>query len=133
MSVTQYALSSLKSLLPKLNVGNQHYLFSAATRALATAQRRRENHLLEFWSGRLVVSIALASSVLVHFRQHPGLKHSQATNYPLAHREADVCSKQSCFRPYSSPYWRHRSVLVQPSKACRWAGECAICFCGCEY
>ncbi|KAF5391257.1 hypothetical protein D9757_001865 [Collybiopsis confluens] len=60
LAVAQYALSSLKTLRDFLEPGDQYHLYSTAARAMQTAQRRGAMKSIEYWSGRPVVSIALA-------------------------------------------------------------------------
>ncbi|KAJ3829021.1 TRAPP II complex [Lentinula raphanica] len=60
LAVTQYALSSLKTLQEFLEPGDQYHLYTTAARAMQTARRRGVMKAVEYWSGRPVVSIALA-------------------------------------------------------------------------
>ncbi|KAJ4487929.1 TRAPP II complex [Lentinula aciculospora] len=60
LAVAQYALSSLKTLQEFLEPGDQYHLYSTAARAMQTARRRGATKAVEYWSGRPVVSIALA-------------------------------------------------------------------------
>ncbi|KAE9396079.1 hypothetical protein BT96DRAFT_1041682 [Gymnopus androsaceus JB14] len=60
LAVAQYALSSLKTLQEFLEPGDQYHLYSTAARAMQTARRRGAMKAVEYWSGRPVVSIALA-------------------------------------------------------------------------
>ncbi|KAJ3734553.1 hypothetical protein DFJ43DRAFT_1037753 [Lentinula guzmanii] len=62
LAVAQYALSSLKTLQEFLEPGDQYHLYSTAARAMQIARRRGIMKAVEYWSGRPVVSIALAPS-----------------------------------------------------------------------
>ncbi|KIY43410.1 hypothetical protein FISHEDRAFT_53353 [Fistulina hepatica ATCC 64428] len=59
-SVAQFSLSSLKTLQHVLEPGDQYYLHMKAARALATARRRGDMRVVEYWSGRPVVSITIS-------------------------------------------------------------------------
>ncbi|KAF8201813.1 transport protein particle complex subunit, partial [Pholiota molesta] len=59
-AVAQFALSSLKSLQGVLSSGDQNHLYSTATRALITARRRGDSRVVEYWSGRPIISISIA-------------------------------------------------------------------------
>ncbi|KAF8964707.1 TRAPP II complex [Flammula alnicola] len=59
-TVAQFALSSLKSLQSVLSPGDQYHLHSTATRALITARRRGDARVVEYWSGRPIISISIA-------------------------------------------------------------------------
>ncbi|KAF8654133.1 hypothetical protein AX16_003664 [Volvariella volvacea WC 439] len=60
VAAAQFALSALKTLQSILTPGDQFHLQSTSARALATAQRRGENKLVDYWSGMPVVSIEIA-------------------------------------------------------------------------
>ena len=64
-AVAQFALSALKTLQVVLSSGDQYHLYSTATRALTTAHRRGDARLVEYWSGRPIVSILIAPSVFI--------------------------------------------------------------------
>ncbi|XP_006458106.1 hypothetical protein AGABI2DRAFT_148600 [Agaricus bisporus var. bisporus H97] len=64
-AVAQFALSSLKTLQTVLSPGDQHHLYSTSMRAITTARRRGDSRFFEYWSGRPVVSVALAPVPLV--------------------------------------------------------------------
>lgn len=63
LAVAQFALSSLKTLQAVLSPGDQYHLYSTATRALMTAHRRGDARVVEYWSGRPIISISIAQSV----------------------------------------------------------------------
>ncbi|KAF9075275.1 TRAPP II complex [Rhodocollybia butyracea] len=65
LAVAQYALSSLKTLQEFLEPGDQYHLYATAARAMQTARRRGSVKAVEYWSGRPVVSIALAPIPLI--------------------------------------------------------------------
>jgi len=62
-AVAQFALSSLKILQVVLSPGDQYHLYSTATRALMTAHRRGDARVVEYWSGRPIISISIAPFV----------------------------------------------------------------------
>ena len=64
-AVAQFALSSLKTLQVVLSPGDQYHLYSTATRALMTAHRRGDTRVVEYWSGRPIISISIAPSVYI--------------------------------------------------------------------
>ncbi|KAJ7449836.1 TRAPP II complex [Mycena latifolia] len=64
LAVAQFALSSLKTLQAVLAPGDQYHLYTTSTRALMTAHRRGDSKSVEYWSGKPIVSINLASCVL---------------------------------------------------------------------
>ena len=59
-TVAQFALSSLKALEGVLSSGDQYHLYSTAQRALVTARRRGDSRVIEYWSGRPIISISIA-------------------------------------------------------------------------
>lgn len=56
-AVAQFSLSCLKTLQNILDPGDQYYLYNTSASALVTAQRRGENKVVEYWSGRPALSI----------------------------------------------------------------------------
>ena len=64
-AVAQFALSALKTLQVVLSPGDQYHLYSTAARALMTAHRRGDARVVEYWSGRPIVSISIAPSVCI--------------------------------------------------------------------
>ncbi|KAI9466349.1 TRAPP II complex [Lactarius psammicola] len=58
-SVAQFSLSALKSLHAVLSDDDQHHMYFTSSKALTAAKRRGETRLIEYWSGRPVVSIEL--------------------------------------------------------------------------
>ncbi|KAI0780823.1 TRAPP II complex [Trametes elegans] len=56
-AVAQFSLSSLKLLHPVMSSGDQHHLYSTASRALLTAKRRGDRRAVDYWSGKPVISI----------------------------------------------------------------------------
>ncbi|THU80824.1 hypothetical protein K435DRAFT_972612 [Dendrothele bispora CBS 962.96] len=65
LAVAQYALSSLKALQDVLSPGDQFHLVATAARALMTARRRGTTQAVEYWSGKPVLSISIASLPLM--------------------------------------------------------------------
>ncbi|KAF8894639.1 TRAPP II complex [Infundibulicybe gibba] len=59
IAVARFALSALKTLQSALAPGDQYHLYTTSNRALMTARRRGDSTLVEYWSGRPVVSIAI--------------------------------------------------------------------------
>jgi hypothetical protein len=64
-SVAQFALSALKSFHAILSEDDQYHMYQTSTRALTAAKRRGETRLIDYWSGRPVVSIELLLYVIV--------------------------------------------------------------------
>ena len=64
-SVAQFSLSALKSLYTVLNDDDQHHMYHASNEALTAAKRRGETRLIDYWSGRPVISIELIQCVIV--------------------------------------------------------------------
>jgi hypothetical protein len=58
-SVAQFSLSALKSLHAVLSEDDQYHMYFTSSKALTAAKRRGETRLIEYWSGRPVVSIEL--------------------------------------------------------------------------
>ncbi|KAI0818742.1 transport protein Trs120 or TRAPPC9 TRAPP II complex subunit-domain-containing protein [Irpex lacteus] len=58
-SVAQFSLSALKTLHLVMSQGDQHHLYSTASKALSTAKRRGDARVIEYWSGRPVVSVEI--------------------------------------------------------------------------
>lgn len=56
-AVAQLALISLRSLNLWMSPGDQHHLYTLASRSLATAYRRGDAHKIDFWSWRPVISV----------------------------------------------------------------------------
>ncbi|KAG8688542.1 hypothetical protein FRC08_011380 [Ceratobasidium sp. 394] len=56
-AVAQLALMSLRQLNSWMSPGDQHHLYTLASRSLATAHRRGDAHKIDFWSWKPVVSI----------------------------------------------------------------------------
>src|SRR6266702_1754328 len=72
-SVAQFSLSALKSLYAVLSDDDQHHMYFTSGKALTAAKRRGETRLIEYWSGRPVVSIELLQYVIVRSsRKGPG-------------------------------------------------------------
>ncbi|KAI0079931.1 Trs120-domain-containing protein [Panus rudis PR-1116 ss-1] len=64
-SVAQFSLSALKSLHPVMSESDQKALYGTASRAVSTAKRRGDTRIIEYWSGRPVVSIEILPPPLV--------------------------------------------------------------------
>ncbi|KAH9856984.1 TRAPP II complex [Lenzites betulinus] len=64
-AVAQFSLSSLKLLHPVMSPGDQHHLYSTASRALLTAKRRGERRAVDYWSGQPVISMEVLPLPLV--------------------------------------------------------------------
>ncbi|OSC99049.1 hypothetical protein PYCCODRAFT_1454002 [Trametes coccinea BRFM310] len=64
-AVAQFSLSSLKLLHPVMSPGDQHHLYSTASRALLTAKRRGDRRAMDYWSGKPIVSIEILPLPLV--------------------------------------------------------------------
>src|ERR1700744_3225866 len=64
-SVAQFSLSALKSLHAVLSEDDQYHMYFTSNKALTAAKRRGETRLIEYWSGRPVVSIELLQYVIV--------------------------------------------------------------------
>ncbi|KAI0362223.1 hypothetical protein OH77DRAFT_1416447 [Trametes cingulata] len=64
-AVAQFSLSSLKLLHPVMSSGDQHHLYNTASRALLTAKRRGDRRVVDYWSGKPVVSIEILPLPLV--------------------------------------------------------------------
>ncbi|KAI0375001.1 hypothetical protein BV20DRAFT_1041173 [Pilatotrama ljubarskyi] len=64
-AVAQFSLSSLKLLHPVMSPGDQQHLYSTASRALLTARRRGDRRVVDYWSGKPVVSIEVLPLPLV--------------------------------------------------------------------
>ncbi|QRV85843.1 transport protein particle subunit [Ceratobasidium sp. AG-Ba] len=56
-AVAQLALMSLRQLNSWMSPGDQHHLYTLASRSLATAHRRGDAHKIDFWSWKPVVSV----------------------------------------------------------------------------
>lgn len=56
-AVAQLALTSLRQLNSWMSPGDQHHLYTLASRSLATAHRRGDAHKIDFWSWKPVVSV----------------------------------------------------------------------------
>ncbi|KAG8733709.1 hypothetical protein FRC11_003864 [Ceratobasidium sp. 423] len=61
-AVAQLALISLRQLNTWMNPGDQHHLYSLASRSLATAHRRGDSHKIDFWSWKPVISVEVVPS-----------------------------------------------------------------------
>ncbi|KAJ1309581.1 hypothetical protein OPQ81_006354 [Rhizoctonia solani] len=61
-AVAQLALISLRQLNTWMNPGDQHHLYTLASRSLATAHRRGDSHKIDFWSWKPVVSVEVVPS-----------------------------------------------------------------------
>lgn len=64
-AVAQFSLSALKTLQTVLSPEDQYHLYSTASRALLTSQRRGDPRLIQYWSGRPIISISIAPCVKV--------------------------------------------------------------------
>ncbi|KZT09435.1 uncharacterized protein LAESUDRAFT_694916 [Laetiporus sulphureus 93-53] len=64
-SVAQFSLSSLKMLHPVMSQSDQFHLYHTATRAMATAIRRGDRRLVEYWAGRPLTSIEVLPLPLI--------------------------------------------------------------------
>ncbi|KAI0670282.1 TRAPP II complex [Trametes maxima] len=64
-AVAQFSLSALKLLHPVMSPSDQHHLYSTASRALLTAKRRGDRRVVDYWSGKPVVSIEVLPLPLV--------------------------------------------------------------------
>ena len=62
-SVAQFSLSALKLLHAVLGDDDQYHMYYTSNRALTTAKRRGETRLIDYWSGRPVVSLELLQCV----------------------------------------------------------------------
>ncbi|KAG9102583.1 hypothetical protein FRC06_001702 [Ceratobasidium sp. 370] len=58
-AVAQLALMSLRQLNSWMSPGDQHHLYTLASRSLATAHRRGDAHKIDFWSWKPVVSVEI--------------------------------------------------------------------------
>lgn len=56
-AVAQLALTSLRQLNSWMNPGDQHHLYTLASKSLATAHRRGDAHKIDFWSWKPVISV----------------------------------------------------------------------------
>ncbi|KAG8710483.1 hypothetical protein FRC09_000112, partial [Ceratobasidium sp. 395] len=56
-AVAQLALMNLRQLNSWMSPGDQHHLYTLASRSLATAHRRGDAHKIDFWSWKPVVSV----------------------------------------------------------------------------
>ena len=75
LSVAQFSLSALKSLHAVLSDDDQYHMYFTSNKALTAAKRRGETRLVEYWSGKPVVSIELLQYVIVR-GTHKGLVDS---------------------------------------------------------
>ena len=64
-SVAQFSLSALKSLHAVISDDDQYHMYFTSNKALTAAKRRGETRLVEYWSGKPVVSIELLQYVIV--------------------------------------------------------------------
>ena len=64
-SVAQFSLSALKSLHAVISDDDQYHMYFTSSKALTAAKRRGETRLIEYWSGKPVVSIELLQYVIV--------------------------------------------------------------------
>jgi trafficking protein particle complex subunit 9 len=54
-----------------MSQGDQHYFYTTASRALATARRRGDTQRIDYWSGKPIVSIEVLPYVLSRIvREH---------------------------------------------------------------
>ncbi|KAJ7219315.1 TRAPP II complex [Mycena pura] len=65
LAVTQFALSSVRTLQTVLAAGDQHHLYATSIRNLLTAHRRGDTKSVQYWSGKPLVSIDISSLPLV--------------------------------------------------------------------
>jgi hypothetical protein len=63
--VAQFSLSALKLLHTILSDDDQGHIYHSSSKALAAAKRRGETRLIDYWSGRPVVTIELLQYVIV--------------------------------------------------------------------
>jgi hypothetical protein len=70
-SVAQFSLSALKSSHAVLGEDDQYHMYHMSSRALTAAKRRGETRLIDYWSGRPVVSIELLPYVIVKNIRRP--------------------------------------------------------------
>ncbi|KAF8274883.1 transport protein Trs120 or TRAPPC9 TRAPP II complex subunit-domain-containing protein [Lactarius quietus] len=106
-SVAQFSLSALKSLHAVLSDDDQYHMYFTSSQALTAAKRRGETRLIEYWSGKPVVSIELLQpppsrllaenpiSVLVQRRSEEAGKLSQTTGPFLYNPRQSVTAKGS--------------------------------------
>ena len=64
-SVAQFSLSALKSFHEILGEDDQYHMYQTSSKALTAAKRRGETRLIDYWSGRPIVSIELIQCVIV--------------------------------------------------------------------
>ena len=64
-SVAQFSLSALKSFHEILSDDDQYHMYETSGKALTAAKRRGETRLIDYWSGRPIVSIELIQCVIV--------------------------------------------------------------------
>ncbi|KAF9482780.1 hypothetical protein BDN70DRAFT_874562 [Pholiota conissans] len=90
-TVAQFALSSLKSLQGVLSPSDQYHLYSTASRALITARRRGDSRVVEYWSGRPIVSISIAPlpSIRIPMEKPRSIQHKVNDLKPLIQGIAD--------------------------------------------
>ncbi|KAF7304920.1 hypothetical protein MKEN_01206300 [Mycena kentingensis (nom. inval.)] len=84
LAVAQYALASLKTLQAVLAPGDQYHLYATSTRALMTAHRRGDTKLVEYWSGKPIVSINLSALPLVRLPIEKPMSALQAQTSEIA-------------------------------------------------
>ncbi|KAK2466897.1 hypothetical protein APHAL10511_001155 [Amanita phalloides] len=64
-AVAQFAAASLRTLRLNLTPADQFHLYSTSTRALATARRRGDSRMIEYWSGQPILNISITRLPLV--------------------------------------------------------------------
>ena len=64
-SVAQFSLSALTSFGEILSDDDQYHMYQTSSKALTAAKRRGETRLIDYWSGRPIVSIELIQCVIV--------------------------------------------------------------------
>lgn len=70
-SVAQFSLSALKSLYATLSDDDQCHMYQTSSKALTAAKRRGETRLIDYWSGKPVVSIELLQCVIMKNSRRP--------------------------------------------------------------
>lgn len=82
-SVAQFSLSALKALHTVLSDDDQYHMYNMSHEALTAARRRGETRLIDYWSGRPVISIELLQCVTVG-NTHMGLLDTASCRPPMS-------------------------------------------------